>query len=379
MNEPFELLGSSQTFLGVLVTIIILFIIEDKTNLITYILKEIGLKLKDQIEALTITTSLDKSVLQSSNYKLLRYFMDKDDVDEGLHEEGAGLLANISTERAKFQVKYINVENKDLTILDKIVGAKEILLAPLYTLFFTITIFIFDELFRFRIDIPNNLMFSTLSCFIVLSYAFWTMLWFKYFFKFSKFDKLCIRNTKTKKSVFSYIRTVNRKKKIGGSCVFIILALAILHFINAYIINVSPFIIIGVGIIIPFATIGIFMLKFINGYSDYSYAFMCGHYIMILLLSVIVVCSYYLLLYILKTEESALIQYQSLTILKISVFVFTLLNGIILPFVFPYIAYYRYYEYVKAKTGESRKEANDIINSINNDLEDFVRKIPSPR
>lgn len=47
MNEPFELLGSSQTFLGVLVTIIILFIIEDKTNLITYVLKEIGLKLKD--------------------------------------------------------------------------------------------------------------------------------------------------------------------------------------------------------------------------------------------------------------------------------------------------------------------------------------------
>lgn len=305
--------------------------------------------------------------------------MDKDDVDEGLHEEGAGLLANISTERAKFQVKYINVENKDLTILDKIVGAKEILLAPLYTLFFTITIFIFDELFRFRNDIPNNLMFSTLSCFIVLSYAFWTMLWFKYSFKFSKFDKLCMQNTKTKKYVFSYLRTVNRKKKIGGSCVFIILALAILHFINAYIINVSPFIIIGVGIIIPFATIGIFMLKFINGYSDYSYAFMCGHYIMILLLSVIVVCSYYLLLDILKTEESALIQYQSLTILKISVFVFTLLNGIILPFVFPYIAYYRYYEYVKAKTGESRKEANDIINSINKNLEDFVRKIPSPR
>lgn len=58
---------------------------------------------------------------------------------------------------------------------------------------------------------------------------------------------------------------------------------------------------------------------------------------------------------------------------------FTLLNGIILPFVFPYIAYYRYYEYVKAKTNESRKEANDIINSINKNLENFVRKIPSPR
>ena len=148
MNEPFELLGSSQTFLGVLVTIIILFIIEDKTNLITYILKEIGLKLKKQIEALTITTSLDDSVLQSSDYKLLKYFMNNDDSDKDLHEEGAGLLAKISTERAKFQVRYINVENKDLTLFDKIVGAKEILLAPLYTLFFTITIFIFDELFN---------------------------------------------------------------------------------------------------------------------------------------------------------------------------------------------------------------------------------------
>ncbi|WP_338336545.1 hypothetical protein [Marseilla massiliensis] len=225
MNEPFELLGSSQTFLGVLVTIIILFIIEDKTNLITYILKEIGLKLKKQIEALTITTSLDDSVLQSSDYKLLKYFMNNDDSDKDLHEEGAGLLAKISTERAKFQVRYINVENKDLTLFDKIVGAKEILLAPLYTLFFTITIFIFDELFRFRNDIPNDLMFSVLSCFVVLSYAFWGMLWFKYSFKFSKFDKLCIQNTKTKKSVFNVLRTVNRKKEnrsfmcIYNSCI----------------------------------------------------------------------------------------------------------------------------------------------------------------
>ena len=306
------------------------------------------------------------------------YFMDKDDVDERLHEEGAGLLAKISTERAKFQVKYINVENKDLTILDKIVGAKEILLAPLYTLFFTITIFIFDELVRFKNNMSNDIMFSALYCFIVLSYVFWGILWLEYYFKFYKFDKSCIQNTKTNKSVFNNWTQINRKKKIGCSCVFIILPLIILHIINAYVISINPFIIIGVGIIIPFVITGFFMVKSINEYSDYSYAFMCGHYIIILFLSVVVISLYYLLFDTLRANESAFMQYQSLDTLKISVFVFTLLNGIVLPFIFPYISYYRYYEYVKAKTNESRKEADKIVDLINKKLEEFVNKIPSP-
>lgn len=377
MDETFELLGNSQTFLGVLATIIMLFIIEDKSNLISYILTEIGEKLNEQIKALTVTTSLEESVQQSANYKLLRYFMDRENVTKSLHDEGAELLAKITTERANFQTKYIEVENPNLINPKIIVKAKEILLAPLYTFFFTIAIFVFDEILRFK-NIPPKITISALLCFIILSYVYWILLWLKYFLKFYKFDKCGIPKEESKKSLFNYWSKTNLQMKTIFCFIFMLLFFSLFQVINAYFQLVDSWTIIVFGLIVPFGGMGIFMLKNISNKSDYSYVFMCGHYVLIICLSLIVVCSCYILSNVLELGENPFIQYQSLGTLKCLIFVFALLNGIIFPFIFPYITYYRFYKYVKLKTNESQNEANSVIASINDKLEEFVKKIPSP-
>lgn len=96
VTESIELLGSSQTFLGVLATIVILFIFANKdSNFIYLLLSEVKDKISTQVRTLRTNTGV-KPVIESHDYKLLTYFL-KGDGNKELKEEGTKLLSRITS------------------------------------------------------------------------------------------------------------------------------------------------------------------------------------------------------------------------------------------------------------------------------------------
>ena len=173
--ESIELLGSSQTFLGVLATIVILFVFANKdSNLIFLLLSEVKDKISAQVRTLQTNTGV-KSVIGSRDYKLLIYFL-KGDGNKELKEEGAKLLSRIMSKRQDLQYNYLPVGNYE-DILGKIQTAREHMLAPFYTVFFCLAVFIYDELLKSPHFGFTSFLLSSLAVFILLSFILWILLW----------------------------------------------------------------------------------------------------------------------------------------------------------------------------------------------------------
>lgn len=392
VSNKLEMLGGSQTFLGVLATIVILFIIADKSNLIHYILLEVKDKIEYQINSLKVNTSID-SVLKSRSYKLLNYFLSEKYRDDKLHTEGSQLLAKITSKRAELQISYISVEGNDGKILDSIKNSQAPLLAPLYTFIFCITIFIYDELLRSESLWFNDILISSLSCFILISYLYWFIMWISFMnnINFKEMDK----NIKAKrlKRLINHtcycfkkwhcgiIYYLNQKTIIWlfiirmGICV---LLLGILLSINAYLYHINNYIIVLLSIIFPVIFTGIIRLYSYGGKEKYSYVFMCGHYVAIIIMSIILSVSIFIIADLTSTTESVLIQYTSCKWIKVSTFLFILLNGIFLPFILPYYRYNSYYKFSKKQVRESEKKAQILIEQLQQELDSFCDKIPQP-
>lgn len=85
-----ELLGSSQTFLGTLTTLIILCIFANENNFIYKILDNVVGNFQEEIEKLRVNTNFE-NVINSSDYKLLTRVVGNEKEDEALKKEGTKL------------------------------------------------------------------------------------------------------------------------------------------------------------------------------------------------------------------------------------------------------------------------------------------------
>ena len=380
MDNVINILGGSQTFLGVLATIIVLFILEDKSNIISFLLQEIKARIKRQINSLNITTSLDGIVNKSSSFKLLnRYIKDKNPNQE-LNDEVSKLLMDIEIEKASFKAKYISVESNNPN-LEHISKAKEIYLAPLYTLLFSLFIFIFDELLRADLIKCDSTIFSVMTCFIVLSYIFWFFIWWMYYknnqnykIKTENKNKFISHFLNFRKYVSIKFWDTPRPKKITIiliSFIFILIFIELLFWFCEFhnILSISLF------FIAPFVLLAIFMGMIRQTDKPYSYAFMIGHFFLIFLVS--------LLEYFIHFGSSVYFYGQiettpvfDITLVKILIFSFVLLNGIFLPFLLPYIIYFKYYNFSKQQVLLSQTEAEKITEELKQKLDEVAEKIP---
>lgn len=388
ISDKLELLGGSQTFLGVLTTIVILFVINEPTNLIHYILLEVKGKIEMQINSLKVNTGID-SVLNSASHKLLKLFLEKQSTDDKLYAEGSQLLAMITSKRAELQTSYISVEGNGGKILDSIKNSKIPLLAPLYTFVFCITIFIYDELLRSESFCFNNILILSLSCFILVSYLYWSIMWIS-FVTSNAFKEINNSVKQNKRKQLMEIVTCCKSwycKKINNirqrsiiylfliRMVFFLLILAITLSINTYLYHINSYIIVLLDIIIPTILIGIIRLYAFDRKENYSYIFMCGHYIAILSMSILLSISFFAIAGIMNSINSVLIPYVGCQWIKISIFGFVLFNGIFLPFMLPYCGYNSYYKFSKKQIVESENKAKVLIQSLRDELDSFSNKI----
>lgn len=74
--------------------------------------------------------------------------------------------------------------------------------------------------------------------------------------------------------------------------------------------------------------------------------------------------------------EGCLFEYDSLMLLKFFILFFALMNGIIFPFLFPYISYMALYGDVKRKVALAKEDVAKMYEENNQKLKEFCEKIP---
>lgn len=371
----FALLGDSQTFLGVLATIIILFIFKNsKSNAISLILDEAKFKFENLVKVLKNTTeTFDSKICDSPNYNLLNHFIykeenKKDPKHEEILNQVLDFLAEVRTKRNKYKLDYEASRETDKSIIDSISNSKEWLLAPLYTLLFCLTVFIFDELLRAEIVPLKDFLFSVLSCFVFVSYAFWILLWMQFLNRFRKFDNNIPNDRKDSKIT----NTISKfwSKSLSLNCLYCILAVVIwpciLLVIHAFLVPLNNCLLISLSIVLPICLVGYLMFYIERTQQDYSYLFVCGHFCAIFIVSFLQLLLYFVVADLVCVDNSAFILETSTMMIKISIFVFTIFNGIILPFSLPYLAYFLYYEYSKKMSENDSESIAELVGRMSN-------------
>lgn len=383
--ESIELLGSSQTFLGVLATIVILFIFANKdSNFIYLLLSEVKDKISTQVRTLRTNTGV-KSVIESHDYKLLTYFL-KGDGNKELKEEGTKLLSRIMSERQNLQYNYLPIGNYE-DLLGIIQTAREHMLAPLYTVFFCLTVFIYDELLKSPHIGFTNLLLSSLAIFILLSFIFWILLWSIFVVNIGyNLAHIEEKNEEKKKSwakgMAKYditIQYINSKSIFLTYIIRSLLLLACLitvicicHIFN----TISIFTILIIGLVLPIVLSGVLRTGIRKEKGEYTYLFMCGHYVAMILMAIFFAA---ILLYFANNwdcSDQMLFSFVDCRWFKVSIFLFVLLNGIFLPFIIPYYTYNRLYWDSKKKVKMSITKSQELSQALLKELDDFCRKIP---
>ncbi len=420
-----ELLGNSQTFLGVLATIVILFIIfNSRSNPILHILeheydrksKHTDKQIESDLKKLKISgfakNAITEKLESSRHYKqiLEQYIpcLNQNNADNNLNKlrnEATSLITEITTSQTQLHPVYsealsrttqqeftlsktydtTNLGELQKTIQKKLKNFFPSIITPslasLYTFIFCIIIFISDEILRLDILRPDILI-STLSIFIVISYLYWVVLW----------SKLCSKeeekeSSQSKLSNWSkkhlpliqnlYLAFVVRLIVFAALLIVPLIANAYWFPINNYIIIIILFLIIlskGILRIIP------------SKKEDYSYLFPCAHCFAFVAMAFLFTGVIFYVTRITQTSDSFLIPYDNYNAIKIAAFLFILLNGLILPFIIPYYVgkqiispCIEYAKFVNNTVNNCKKEEQKIINRYEKRLKRLCRRIKKER
>lgn len=392
-QSSIEFLGSSQTFLGVLATIIILFIISNNSNLIRAILQEVKEKIARSVENLQVNTDLSE-IIKSSEYKLICWFQKAGEGDEKLLEEASKWTAYVNSKRQKLQSKYMEVEIKDPKVLLKIEESKEQSLAPLFSFIFCLVLFVFDELLKAYSVKCNDFLLTFLALFIIVSYVFWIMVWMN-FVLYMRHDIWKIQspqyNSYWKKKIVKY-RQLFRSwyinhyicNKLGRPreyvlmllrSVILIVIVFLMLLMHKYVIPLNTKWIVLFGVVLPMAIMGIIRLWAYVCENRFTFVFLCGHVLALTALSalltlVFIHCTDWMGIY-----DNIILSYSK-PWMKVSSFLFVGLNGIVLPLLLPYYCYNQYYHMAEKKVKDSKKDEEQEVEELMNGIKKFASQLP---
>ena len=165
-------LGGSQTFVGVLATVIVMCVLAGENNFIYKILSLIKEQMADNLK--NVSSEIDFSKLNNdSDFKLLKVLInDKTRLTEAQKTEGGALLKRATLWKANFQIESAKPQLHGVD--------REISLAPLYTFLFVLVVFLYDELLRSSMIPFNDFLVSSLAFFTLFSSVYWFSKWTTY-------------------------------------------------------------------------------------------------------------------------------------------------------------------------------------------------------
>lgn len=341
MDTNTTLLGNSQTFFGVLATLVILCIFHDGNNFIYRALREIFVSLRKKLSELESESNEfvqrldDNDEIKKFKQLIKNKGTDFYRIDMKLLSEGTTLLDNVELARIKI-FSYLDGYKSLVEFWRKhSLRNSESLLSSLFVFLYCLVVFALDE----EGNSPGVITFLWL--FTALSFSFLSSIWYHYWKRTKpKFNKHKFHPELSKKSVLQILLKYICYFLVVFVCSVIILIIS--HWMKSS----------GCGyILLIFLFISALLLgnKEILHFSlnpkRYTKIFLILHFIYLFCFSWLLVVVFYgvdrLLLPLVaeRLPDFHLDDFQSFFLkggLKISVFIFVLLNGVVFPFCIPY-------------------------------------------
>lgn len=113
-----------------------------------------------------------------------------------------------------------------------------------------------------------------------------------------------------------------------------------------------------------------------EGKPEYTHILIASHSFMALIASALLALLIHLSVNYFPRLEICLFEYSDLMWLKFAIFFFALMNGIVFPFLFPYISYMALYGDVKKKVALAEQNIAEMHARNAEKLKEFCNKIP---
>lgn len=361
LYDSLTLLGRSQTFFGVIATLIILCISKKESNFMMDILGNIKKMIEGRIE--NLKPSLDFNTIKAdANYKAIWLYANKENAnDKTLQDECKNKLADLFQENMQLQLSLNDWDSGSKDFTKQVEDSHEQRMAPLFTFAYCIIIFTLDESLRCSF-IPFKMeQMVFLVSISVLVFCFWFLNW-------------------------SYFLFVPIKKQYGGikkdrSIVFPVLfhafiTLIIFSFIKIANVlcnfNILPWIIVSLMVI--YICWGINYLRSKcekrndNVVSHYVY-----HFIYMSCYSILV--AFLFSIFFPDFLSKLKIDANDTFMMKLLLIINTLGFGFVFPFLVPFSKYNFEYVKMRIKNKKVLKQHSKKIREIESSLKTLVSKI----
>lgn len=373
MENSIILLGNSQTFLGVVSTLIILCIAKNQNNFIYCILKKIRSEFIEHISYVKPKISF-KDIKDENSYKTVSLFLkDKDNrlVKTPSYDECTQVQAIMESEILLYQNKITDWESTYKQYSENVERKTEQVNAPLFAFAFSIVVFMLDEYLRCSYVNYKYEALLFLSLFSILTLVFWTIKWLMFLFlplrpnseKANQAESTHLKNTIVQ-IILHY--TLTALGIVGYNCFF-----------KPSYSDLSTFIVFNLIWLCIYILFG--LIHSIHAEKDYSEGKALMHYVYHFIY--MIVFSLILVVYISYYYPQIILQMSSfnsdvfILCLKLTIWTNVLLLGFISPFALPFFRYnliylkavmrsgYIYFILWKSKLSLKRK-CNIIAKSI---------------
>lgn len=391
-SEQITFLASSQTFLGVLVTLLVLCLFYDGAqtssddssvynaggnNFLSRIIHNeiwlINRRISNRSQK--IKNKLDE-IVSCDDLKILSKWINANSLDEPQeNEEAYQAVFGINKRANELQSVILNDQ---YDALKQIELSNEQFRAPLFMLAYGIVIFCIDELYTISPDIRDGLNLFVLTL-TLLSVLYWAGVWIKSWSSNSNIvDDNC--DTNTDNDWFQRTHAKLGPSKFGLLLLFGILTIAAVVSIATESITTSAGITLSTGTyalffliftVLVIGIMGVWRLCKCSIVGNYSYSHVLGHFLVIFIYSIITS------VFISWQWGNGLEWWNS----RITVFLrelsvaFVLINGLILPFMLPYIKVMSVYRHAKESLNQSDRDATEFETEVKQKTSGLFKKI----
>lgn len=355
-----DLLGKGQTFYGVLATILVLCIFKNGNNFINEILQHIEDYISGKIDSLGVKANYDEL---SANIGAKM----EQETDGAKKVQYGKLMVKVSMLQRGISIKNKVLPNKNYKEkIERIKDADEIVRAPLFTLFYCFAVFIVDEVLRSSLVTLHQMSFTVLSLITFYASLYWMMLWGNFVHR-----SICRRERTCSDTMFFNHKHHAVWLSLGCVLPFMTAMLIVLAMGRSGLL--VPRMIIWLSLLMPFILLGVYFIskkpKSPNGY----YISMLMHFLLIVLLSALVAWIWLSVGASIPRLAELLVSDETGELLKLGIFLFTITNGLLLPFFLPLICSGLIYQFqAKRRIVKEEEEIAKQTQQIQNQLEEIA-------
>lgn len=406
--ESFGFLKESQTFIGVMISILVLCILmenKDDNNILKRLIdysaskkvQEIQKLLEKYSKKVNISKEIekDKDKRKASKDKLclerIILNLNKPDLTEDenkISEDATDLNSEVAIERLEVTIFSEADKQKVDNTTQEVKGNPLPGLASFFCVLYGIFLFVCDEILLLTENKFHDFIISIIVILTTAGCLYWLISWFKYILKHNINSKREIEkgNCKCLTKIKEFIQRLIIRLCSDYHIKRIILSFAILSIISLFLaygiaINISNslvscivFYAIGIGIPVMALLYTHHILKF--EYAA-SHGTITNHFSYILIYALIITSILFIVDGISNINVLLPITNTSERILRTGCDIFILGNGLLLAYLFPYMCIKRIHTTLKKKVGKTRKNAQKSHRDLNKRIHNFIERIPS--